>query len=253
MTARVLDVLGAFTAATPELSLTEISRRTGLPLTTTHRLVGELAAWGALERGEGGLYRVGLRLWEVGALAPRGLGLRERAMPYLEDLHEVTRENVQLAVLDGAEVVYVERLAARDAVSIRSRAGSRLPATATGVGLALLAHADPEHVEKVLAAPFRRFTERTLTEPDRVRHLLGEVRRTGVAISEQQIEMVSQSVGAPIRAGQGRVVAALSIVVPIEANPHAYVPAVLAAARGISRALGASALATGSTSGAFAQ
>ncbi|MCE3556370.1 IclR family transcriptional regulator [Pseudonocardia sp. RS11V-5] len=244
MTARVLDVLGAFTAATPELSLTEISRRTGLPLTTTHRLVGELATWGALERGEGGLYRVGLRLWEVGALAPRGLGLRERAMPYLEDLHEVTRENVQLAVLDGAEVVYVERLAARDAVSIRSRAGSRLPATATGVGLALLAHADPEHVEKVLAAPFRRFTEKTLTDPDRVRHVLGEVRRTGVAISEQQIEMVSQSVGAPIRAGLGRVVAALSIVVPAEANPHAYVPAVLAAARGISRALGASALAT---------
>jgi DNA-binding IclR family transcriptional regulator len=237
VTARVLDVLGAFTAADPELTLTEISRRTALPLTTTHRLVGELAAWGALERTEAGPYRIGLRLWEVGALAPRGLGLRERAMPFLEDLHEVTRENVQLAVLDGAEVVYVERLAAPDAVSIRSRAGSRLPATATGVGLALLAHADPELVEKVLAAPFRRFTPRTLADAGAVRHALAEVRRTGVAISVQQIELVSQSVGAPVRAGRGPVVAALSIVVPVAANPHAYAPAVLAAARGISRAL----------------
>nr|WP_312858170.1 IclR family transcriptional regulator [Pseudonocardia pini] len=236
VTARVLDVLGAFGTDAPVLTLTEISRRTGLPLTTTHRLVGELAAWGALERADSGEYRIGLRLWEVGALAPRGMGLRERAMPYLEDLHEVTRHNVQLAVLDGAEVVYVERLSAHDAVSIRSGPGSRLPATATGVGLALLAHAEPGLVERVLAAPVRRFTERTVTDPAALRHLLGEVRRTGVAISVQQIELVSQSVGTPVRDAAG-VVAALSIVVPVEANPHAYVPAVLAAARGISRAL----------------
>ncbi|SDG60935.1 IclR family transcriptional regulator [Pseudonocardia oroxyli] len=234
--ARVLDVLGAFTDATPVLTLTEISRRTRLPLTTTHRLVGELAAWGALERAESGAYRVGLRLWEVGSLAPRGVGLRERAMPYLEDLHEVTRHNVVLAVLDGAEVVYVERLSAHDAVSIRSRAGSRMPATATGVGLALLAHADPELVDRVLAAPVRRFTPATVVDPAEIRRLLGEVRRTGVAISVQQIELVSQSVGAPVRDATG-VVAALSIVVPAESNPHAYAPAVLAAARGISRAL----------------
>jgi len=236
VTARVLDVLGAFSDAAPALTLTEISRRTGLPLTTTHRLVGELAGWGALERAESGEYRIGLRLWEVGALAPRGTGLRERAMPYLEDLHEVTRHNVQLAVLDGAEVVYVERLTTHDAVSIRSRAGSRLPATATGVGLALLAHADPELVDRVLAAPVRRFTERTVTDPAELRRMIGEVGRTGVAVSVQQIELVSQSVGAPIR-DAGGVVAALSIVIPAEANAHAYVPAVLAAARGISRSL----------------
>jgi DNA-binding IclR family transcriptional regulator len=234
--ARVLDVLGAFTDAAPALTLTEISTRTGLPLTTTHRIVGELAAWGALERAESGEYRIGLRLWEVGALAPRGTGLRERAMPFLEDLHEVTRHNVALAVLDGAEVVYVERLSAHDAVSIRSRAGSRLPATATGVGLALLAHADPELVDRVLAAPVRRFTDRTVTDPSALRAMIGEVKRTGVAISVQQIELVSQSVGAPVRDATG-VVAALSIVIPVDANPHAYVPAVLAAARGISRTL----------------
>jgi DNA-binding IclR family transcriptional regulator len=237
VTARVLDVLGAFTAEAPQLSLTAISRRTALPLTTTHRLVGELAAWGALERADDGQYRVGLRLFEVGALAPRGLGLRDAAMPYLEDLHEVTRQNVQLAVLDGAEVVYVERLAARDAVSILTRAGSRMPLHATAVGLSLLAFAEAELQERVLAAPLRRFTPRTLCDPEKVRRMLAEVRRTGVAISDRQIEMVSQSIGAPVRGPSGEVVAALSIVVPAEGNPHAYVPAVRAAARGIGRAL----------------
>jgi DNA-binding IclR family transcriptional regulator len=240
--ARVLDVLGAFSEDAPELTLTAIARRTGLPLTTVHRLAGELAAGGALERGEDGRYRIGLRLWEIAALAPANLGLRERAMPFLEDLHEVTRHNVTLAVPDpedGTEVVYLERLAARDAVSILSRTGSRFPAHATGVGLALLAHAAPDVVERVLARPLRRFTPFTVCDPEQVRSTLASVRRCGFVISDRQIEEVSLSVAAPVRQGAGPVVAALSIVVPADGtNPHTYVPAVRAAARGISRALG---------------
>ncbi|WP_132422731.1 IclR family transcriptional regulator [Pseudonocardia endophytica] len=240
--ARVLDVLGAFTEEAPELTLTAISRRTGIPLTTVHRLAGELVAGGALERGEDGRYRIGLRLWEIAALAPANLGLRERAMPFLEDLHEVTRHNVTLAVPDpedGSEVVYLERLSARDAVSILSRTGSRFPAHATGVGLVLLAHAAPEAVERVLARPLRRFTPFTVCDPAAVRSTLASVRSCGFVISDRQIEEVSLSVAAPVRHGHGPVVAALSIVVPADGtNPHTYVPAVRAAARGISRALG---------------
>lgn len=237
VTARVLDVLGAFTEDAPELGLTEIARRTGLPLTTAHRIVGELAAGGALDRGDDGRYRIGLRLWEIAVLAPASLDLRERAMPFLEDLHEVTRHNVALAVLDGAEVVYLERLSARDAVSIVTRSGSRLPVHATGVGLVLLAHAAPELVEQVLSRPLRRFTPYTVCDPARVRELLGEVRSCGFVISDRQIEAVSLSVAAPVRDRSGRVVAALSVVVPAAGtNPHTYVPAVRAAARGISRA-----------------
>src|SRR3712207_8143702 len=70
-------------------------------------------------------YRVGLRVWELGALAPRGLGLREAALPFMEDLYEVTHANVQLAVRDGAELVFVERFAARDAVAVRTEVGDR--------------------------------------------------------------------------------------------------------------------------------
>jgi DNA-binding IclR family transcriptional regulator len=240
VTARVLRVLAAFSADRPELALTELSRRAELPLTTTHRLVRELTQWGALERAEDGRYRVGLRLWEVGALAPRGLGLRESAMPFLEDLYEVTKQNVQLAVLDGAEVVYLERLSGRGAVNVITRVGGRLPLHATGVGLVLLAHADAELQEQVLAAPLKRFTPKTMCVPDEVRRALADVHRTGVAISEGQIELIALSVAAPVRGRRGEVVAALSVVVPAEtSDARAYVPVVRAAARGISRALGA--------------
>ncbi|MHA6780880.1 IclR family transcriptional regulator [Pseudonocardia saturnea] len=238
VTARVLGVLAAFSAERTELTLTEIGRRAGLPLSTAHRLVGELTDWGALERGDDGRYRIGLRLWEVASLAPRSLGLRESAMPFLTDLHEVTGENVQLAVLDGAEVVYVERISGRGAVNVITRVGGRLPLHATGVGLVLLAHAPPELQEQVLAGPLRRYTEKTICGPEEVRRTLADVRRTGVAVSDGQIELVALSVAAPVRGPRGDVVAALSVVVPSAgSDARAYVPAVRAAARGVSRTL----------------
>lgn len=239
VTTRVLALLDAFTAERPELTLTEISRRTGMPLSTTHRLVGELAGWGALERADDGRYRIGLRLWEVGALAPRGLGLRESAMPFLEDLYAVTKQNVQLGVLDGTEVVYLERLSGRGAVNVITRVGGRLPLHATGVGLVLLAHSSTDLQEQVLAGPLQRFTNKTISHPDELRRVLAEVRRTGVAVSDRQIELIALSVAAPVRGRRGDVVAALSIVVPSEHDSRAYVPVVRAAARGISRVLGA--------------
>lgn len=238
VTARVLDVLAAFSATHRRLTLSELAARAGLPLSTAHRLVGELTAWGALERGEDNRYRIGLRLWEVGALAPRSLGLRETAMPFLEDLYEVTRQNVQLAVLDGSEVVYVERLSGRTAVHVLTRVGGRLPLHATGVGLVLLAHADPDLRERVLAQPLRRYTEKTVCDPGELRRTLAGVRTTGVAISDGQIEVIALSIAAAVRGPGGDVVAAVSVVVPaVGTNPHTYVPVVRAAARGISRAL----------------
>src|ERR1041384_6698102 len=94
---RVFRLLDAFSAARPALSLSELSAVTGLPLSTTHRLVAELTTWGGLTRGSDGRYRIGLRLLEIGSLSPGSLSLRERAMPFLEDLYSATRQNVQLA------------------------------------------------------------------------------------------------------------------------------------------------------------
>ncbi|MEH3076683.1 MAG: helix-turn-helix domain-containing protein [Quadrisphaera sp.] len=91
LTTRTLAVLGAFTAREPRLRLADVAVAAGLPLTTTHRIVGDLVAWGALERAPDGTLSVGLRLWELASLAPRGPELREVALPFLEDLYTATR------------------------------------------------------------------------------------------------------------------------------------------------------------------
>ncbi|MEU5845100.1 IclR family transcriptional regulator [Saccharopolyspora shandongensis] len=236
---RLFRILETFSPQRPSLTLSAISRQSGLSLTTTHRLVGELAGWGALERDDDGCYRIGLRIYELAALTPRGTFLREVAMPFLGDLYEATRQNAQLGVLDGHEVVYLERISGRDAVPVVSRPGGRLPLHATGVGLVLLAHADRELQEAVLGGPLKRFTDLTLADPRRLRGVLADVRKNGFAISDRQIELSTLSVAAPVRGDADNVIAALSLVVPAETgDPMALVPAVRAAARGLSRALG---------------
>ncbi|MFD8568855.1 IclR family transcriptional regulator [Streptomyces sp. NPDC059639] len=236
---RLLAVLGAFDQDHPALTLTDLARRAALPPATAHRLVGALAGWGALERDEAGRYHVGLRLWELAALAPRGLGLRQAALPFLEDLYEATHENVHLAVRDGRDVVYIERLSGRGAVGVHSRVGARWPLHATGVGLVLLAHGERDLQDGYAAEGLAAFTPYTVTDPGRLRGMLAEVRRSGIAVSDRQITDDALSVAAPVRGPHGDVVAAVSLVVPVaDARTPALVPAVRLAGRGISRALG---------------
>ncbi len=236
--AKLLAVLDSFDAEHRNLSLSELARRTGLPVSTTHRLVTDLVGWGGLERDPLGRLRIGLHLWEVAALAPRGVGLREAAIPSMGDLYEATHENVQLAVRDGCEVVYLERIAGRHAVPVLTRVGLRFPMSATGVGLVLLAYAPADVQEQTLAQRMERFTELTVLDPAQLRRMLAEVRRTGIAISDRQVTMDAVSVAAPIRGPDADVVAALSVVVQAAgAEPHALAPAVRTAANAISREL----------------
>ncbi|WP_432144786.1 IclR family transcriptional regulator [Streptomyces sp. bgisy084] len=237
---RALQILGAFRADCTEMTLSELSRRSGLPVSTVHRMLGELLAWGALERDANGCYRVGLRLWEVGSLAPRGQGLRERALPFLEDLSQITRENVQLAVREGRELVFVERIAGSGAVPVLTRVGGRFALTATGVGLVLLAHAPTETQDTVLDGPFERFTPHTVTDPHTLRRMLAEARTNGYAVSDRQVTTDSLSVAAPVRGGDGAVIAAVSLVVRHgSTSPHALAPLICTSARTISRAMAA--------------
>lgn len=240
LTDRSLEVLATFTPDHPTRTLQEVSRESGLPLTTTHRIVADLVAWGALERTRGGRLQVGLRLWEVASLAPRGLGLREVSLPYMEDLFVATGENVQLAVREGCEAVFVERLTGRTSVTVLTRVGDRFALHATGVGLVLLAYAPADVQQEVLSRPLRTWTEHTMRDPDRLRAVLADVRRTGVAVSDRQVTDDAVSVACPIRDSHGDVVAALSLVVRHgTVAPAALAPALRAASRGISRALGA--------------
>ena len=237
--ARALALLGAFSPSRPAMTLSEIARRADMPVSTAHRLMAELLSWGAVERTDDGRLRVGLRLWEIGMLAPRSYTLRECAMPFLQDLSQITHENVQLAVREGEELVFVEQIGGSGAVPVYvTRAGSRFGLTVTGVGLVLLAHAPREVQDKVLAGRIERYTPKTVTDPTAIRRMLAGVRTHGFSISDRQVALGALSVGAPIRDSTGAVVAALALVVRYgSVEPHALAPLVQTSARAISRAL----------------
>jgi DNA-binding IclR family transcriptional regulator len=235
---RLLAVLDAFGPQHAALSLSEISRRAGLSLSTAHRLVCELAKWGALERGPGGRYFIGLRMLELAALSPRGLGLREAAFPYLDELHHRTRGNVHLGVRDGMEVVYVETIRACATHPTNGRIGDRWPMHATGTGLVLLALADRDLQERVLQSPLERFTPLTVTDPAQLRRQLAQIRQVGFAVARGQITLPDMVVAVPVYDQFGGVAAALSVVVETErAQPQALASMLLGASSAITRML----------------
>lgn len=235
---RVVRVLESFGDGAP-LTVSQLARRAGLPVATAHRLAVALLAHGLLERDPGGRLRVGVRLWELAARAPRALGLREAAMPYMEDVQAVTRQHVQLSVLEGDDVLFIERLSARNAVVNLSQIGRRLPAHVSSSGLVMVAFAPPERQEQVLARPMTAYTAHTIVDPDRLRRALAEVRRVGYAVSVGAVHLDATGIAVPVSGPGNAVVAALAVVVPSHAPPRQHVSALLAAARGISRTLGA--------------
>jgi DNA-binding IclR family transcriptional regulator len=235
---KVVSLLDAFGPATPELSLGDLARITGLPVSTTYRLATELVDWGGLERVDRGGYRIGMRLWQLGSLAPRGGTLRDVALPFMQDLFAATHENVHLAVRDGLEALYVDTISGRESVRTLSHRGGRLPLHATGVGKVLLAHAPPEVLSAVLEGGMRRYTPYTVVAPGHLRRALSEVRRHGVAYAREEITLGSLSVAAPVQGPDGAVVAALGVVLTQgRGDLRRLAPAVRTAAISTSRAL----------------
>ncbi|MFD0921772.1 IclR family transcriptional regulator [Saccharopolyspora rosea] len=212
VTARALSVLTAFDVDHTRLTLTGIARRAGIPLATAHRLVGELEMWGALQRDADGRYSIGLRLWEIGLLCPVNSGLREIALPYMQELCQHTHDNVHLAVRDGMEAVYVEKLTTPRAVPIVSRTGGRLPLHSTGVGKVLLAHAPAAVMHQYCERGLSRQTPYTITEPGRLGRELQGVRARGYASANEEMTLGNCSVAVPVHDGSGAVVAALGVV-----------------------------------------
>lgn len=235
---RAVRVLEAFTSDEPELSVTEVARRAGLHVATASRIVGQLAGHGLLERAPDRRVRIGVRMWELASRASPTRSLRDAAMPYLEDLHAVVGHHAQLAVRDGDDVLFLERLSARDAVVNFSRIAGRLPVHLSSSGVVLLAYGPADLQERVLAGPLERYTAATVTSPARLRALLEQVRRQGWALLAGHVHEDATGVAVPVRNGLGEVVAALSVIVPNDDRAPSAVPVLLAAARGIGRALG---------------
>ncbi|MEU6128845.1 IclR family transcriptional regulator [Saccharopolyspora sp. NPDC047091] len=238
VTGRALSVLTAFDIEHTRLTLTAIARRSGIPLATAHRLVGELESWGAVQRAADGRYEIGLRLWEIGLLAPVHTALRAAALPLMQELCELTRENVHLAVRDGRDAVYVEKLTVPRAVPIVSRTGGRLPLHPTGVGRVLLAHAPAHVVQEYCEHGLSRHTPYTITEPGRLVRELQAVRSRGFARTSEEMTLGNCSVAVPVRDGGGAVVAALGLVARSVRTEHSkLVKPLLPAAEAIGKRL----------------
>jgi DNA-binding IclR family transcriptional regulator len=240
VTSRALAILDAFDSSAPRLSLSEIAERSGTPLTTAHRLLGELTEWGALSRRTDGRYEIGRKLWDLGLLAPVQLELRQVAAPFLLDVHTAIRDTVHLAVRDGMSALYVERISGRESVPMVSQVGTRLPLHATGVGKVLLAAAPQDVVEQALRS-LTRLTRHTVVEPGRMRRELAEVRRRRYARTSEEMSPGAASLAVPVQVDRHAgpvVVAALGIVVPPQRRDlNRLVPVLEVAARGIGREL----------------
>ncbi len=233
----LLALLGAFDSGHRDLTLTELARRADLPLATAYRLIAELVQWGALVRRPSGEYVVGRRLWDLGLLAPVQSGLRMVASPFLHDIYGATLATVHLAVRDGLQVLYIDRLSGHASVPVISQIGSRLPLHATGVGKVLLAYA-PDDVQAHVLASLTRVTPYTITQPGRLREQIRRVRREGFAQTSEEMSLGASSVAVPIRAPDETVVAALGIVVPhLKRDRSRLVAALQVAAHGIGRSI----------------
>lgn len=207
---RVATILDAFNDELRILSLGELSRRTGLPKSTLHRLTEQMCGVGWLIRAPGG-YRIGIGLFEVGTLAIEGTRMNAAAFPHLQALVAKTGMAAQFAILEGAQIVYVDRIAA-PTFRLPTRRGGRNPAHCTALGKALVAFTDGA-VERVLDAPMERRTATTITDADRFRTEMEQVRDEGLAYDRGEALPGLVCIAAPVRL-RGGAIAAVSLTSP---------------------------------------
>jgi len=235
---RLLSVLAAFDERHRSLTLSELANRAGLPIATAHRLTAELVAGSALQRRADGRFEVGRLIWSAGLLAPVEGRLRQVAEPFLHDVYAATLATVHLAVRDGNEVLYLERMMGRASVPIVSTVGSRLPMHCTGVGKVLLAHA-PSEVQEYVFASLTRITPYTVVQRTVLADQMERIRRESVATTVEEMSLGACSLAVPVvRQSDGAVVAAIAVVVPsLKRDRQRLLGALQVAARGIGRLL----------------
>jgi DNA-binding IclR family transcriptional regulator len=241
--ANAIRLTKAFSEQEYEMGISALAARLGLAKSTVHRLASTLVEYDILEQNrETGKYRLGLALFELGALVRRKMDAASESRGQMHSLVETTGETVQLAVLDHLSVLYIRIRESRQAVRMSSSPGSRAPAHCTSVGKVLLAHQPHDVVKQVIDSGLRRYTENTITAADALIEELAAIRSRGYAIDDEEIEVGLRCVAAPIRDHTGQVTAAISVAAPVQRMSkktlQTTAPTVMAAADSISRRLG---------------
>jgi DNA-binding IclR family transcriptional regulator len=210
---RAAAILGAFDPTHQELTLAALVKRCGLPRSTTHRTADRMLQLGWLDKPRD-RYRIGNRLFEISGLAPIRHELRESVLPFLQDLFNATRSTVQLGVLDGAQVLVVEKITGHRPMPMLSQVGGTIPAHCSGLGRAILAYSDAATIDAVVAAGLTPRTPRTITTSVALQRELAAIPDRGWAVDREEGNIGVSCVAAPIFGPTGSVVAALSVTGP---------------------------------------
>ncbi|GLY65983.1 IclR family transcriptional regulator domain-containing protein [Amycolatopsis taiwanensis] len=208
---RGLAVICAFGSGTPELTLSDVARATGLTRAAARRFLLTLVDLGYV-RTDGKFFSLTARVLELGYAFLSSMTLPEVAQPHLERLSAEVHESSSVSVLDGSDIVYVARVAVTRIMTVSINVGTRFPAYATSMGHVLLAGLDEDSLAAYLdRTPLERLTAHTLNSPVALRAALAEVRARGWALVDQELEEGLRAVAAPIRDRRGRVVAAVNV------------------------------------------
>lgn len=208
--ARGLAVLRSFDAENVRMTLSDVSRRTGLTRATARRFLLTLTELGYV-RSDGRYFELTALVLQLGYSYLSGQSLPQLAQPVLEDLSREISESTSASILDGNEIVYVARIHTRRLMTVGISVGTRFPAYATSMGRVLLAGLSGGQLEKYLAeVELKPVTERTITSPDELRSEVEKVRRQGWAVVDQELEIGLRSVAVPVHGPNGEVVAALN-------------------------------------------
>lgn len=207
---RAITVLRCYGPADEGLGLTELTRRSGLAKPTVQRLLVELASWQLVERS-GREWRLGIRLFELGQMVPVQRVLRTAATPFLSDLHLMTGHTVDLGILDGTQIVHIERVAKMGSPEPPSRLGGPGLLHCTGIGKALLAYSSASLISTVLSNKFERRTPYTIIAPGILLRQLADIRRSNIAYDREECTLGVICVAAPVIDNRGLALAAISV------------------------------------------
>src|SRR5580658_8428110 len=237
--ARGLDVIRAFQPGRPVMSLASVAAAAGLARPTARRILLTLEQLGYVRTADGG-FELTPRILDLGMSYVLSRGLWEVARPHMEKLVAGTHESSSIAQLDGSDIVYVARVAVPKIIALAVTIGTRFPAMQTSLGKVLLAALPPGEAERVLAEPSRSgITARWQPGPDERAAMLRQVRARGWALTDEELAAGIRAVAAPLRDGDGQVIASLNVnthaaETPVEVLTGQYLPLLLQTASAIS-------------------